>query len=55
MNSSHRPSSTELIEKLKENKGNFTAVEKFYEVTDNAVRKWCKLYKISDKSKDYKS
>lgn len=55
MNSSHRPSSIELIEKLKENKGNFTAVGKFYEVTDNAVRKWCRLYKISDKSKDYKS
>lgn len=50
-----RPSYEELINKLKENKGNFTAVGKFYEVTDNAVRKWCRLYKISDKSKDYKS
>ena len=36
-----RPSYEELINKLKENKGNFTAVGRFYEVTDNAVRKWC--------------
>lgn len=50
-----RPPYEELVNKLKENKGNFTAVGKFYEVTDNAVRKWCRLYKISDKSKDYKS
>lgn len=50
-----RPPYEELVNKLKENKGNFTAVGRFYEVTDNAVRKWCRLYKISDKSKDYKS
>ena len=43
----------ELIIKLKENKGNFTAIGRFYGVTDNAVRKWCRLYQISDKSKDY--
>ena len=49
-----RPPYEELINKLKENKGNFTAVGKFYGVTDNAVRKWCKLYQISNKSKDYK-
>ena len=48
-----RPSYEELIIKLKENKGNFTAIGRFYGVTDNAVRKWCRLYQISDKSKDY--
>ena len=49
-----RPPYEELVNKLKENKGNFTAIGRFYGVTDNAVRKWCRLYKISDKSKDYK-
>lgn len=55
MNSSHRPSSTELIEKLKEFKGNFTKVGKLYDVTDNAVRKWCKFYKIDYHSSEYKN
>lgn len=49
-----RPSYEELITILKENKGNFTAVGRLYNVTDNAVRKWCKLYQIDFHSEDYK-
>lgn len=46
-NGSKRPSSEELIIKFKE-LVSFVAVGKFYGVTDNAVRKWCKLYEILD-------
>lgn len=51
--SKNRPSYEELIVILKSLHGNFTKVAEKYGVTDNAVRKWCKLYKISDKSHDY--
>ena len=33
---------------------NFSIVAKKYNVSDNAVRKWCRRYGLSDKSKDYK-
>lgn len=33
---------------------NFSIVAKKYNVSDNAVRKWCRQYGLSDKSKDYK-
>jgi transposase-like protein len=33
---------------------NFSKVAEKYNVSDNAVRKWCKQYGLSDKSKDYK-
>jgi transposase-like protein len=36
----------ELIEKIDELKNNISAVGRYYGVTDNAVRKWCSLYKI---------
>ena len=42
-----RPSVFELIEKFKELK-NFVQVGKFYNVSDNAVRKWCSFYGILD-------
>lgn len=48
------PSKDELINMLKENGGNFTSVSKIFNVSDNAIRKWCRKYKISDKSSDYK-
>lgn len=43
---SKRPSVLELIDKIKELNNNMSAVGRFYGVSDNAVRKWCKLYKI---------
>lgn len=47
-----RPDKETLIKELKES--NFTQVGKKYGVSDNAVRKWCKNYGLSTKSKDYK-
>lgn len=43
-------------EKLKKilKKYNFTKVGKMYNVSDNAVRKWCKKYGLSTHIKDYK-
>ena len=43
-----------LLEKLKEFKGNFSKAGRFFEVSDNAVRKWCKSYGLPTHSKDYK-
>lgn len=52
-NGSKRPNVFELINKFKEFKS-FVQVGKFYGVTDNAVRKWCKLYNLPIKSKELK-
>lgn len=49
-----RPNIEELFNMLNSNNGNFTKVAKHYGVSDNAVRKWCKYYKLPSKSKDYK-
>ena len=46
-NGSKRPEKEELIIKFKE-LGSFVQVGKYYEVSDNAVRKWCKYYDIID-------
>lgn len=43
---SKRPPVLELIDKLKELNNNKSAVGRYYGVSDNAVRKWMKLYKI---------
>lgn len=50
----NRPLKEELYNKIVELKGNFTQVGKFYQVSDNAVRKWCKNYDLPFHSKDYK-
>ena len=47
-----RPSAEELESLLKQS--NFTAVGKMFGVSDNAIRKWCRGYGLSDKAKDYK-
>lgn len=54
-NLKQKPCKNELQNILFENKGNFTKVGKIYNVTDNAVRKWCKLYQLSTYSIDYKN
>lgn len=52
-NGSKRPDVFELINKFKKFKS-FTQVGSFYGVSDNAVRKWCKLYNLPIKSKEMK-
>lgn len=47
-----RPSPQELKKELQES--SFVGVGKKYGVSDNAIRKWCKSYGMSTKSKDYK-
>jgi group I intron endonuclease len=47
-----RPSSSQLENELRES--NFMQVGKKYGVSDNTIRKWCKLYGMSTKAKDYK-
>lgn len=47
-----RPSAEQLVEDLKTS--NFTKVGEKYGVSDNAIRKWCLFYGLSNKSKDYK-
>lgn len=43
----NRPNVFELIENFKELKS-FVQVGKFYNVSDNAVRKWCEFYNITN-------
>lgn len=47
-----RPTAEELSELLKHN--TFVGVGRMYGVSDNAIRKWCRSYGLSDKAKDYK-
>ena len=50
-NSSNRPSILELINCFRQHK-TFTKVAKVYGISDNGVRKWCRLYKIPDTSNE---
>ena len=50
--SATRPSKEKLKELLIAS--SFRAVGKLYDVSDNAIRKWCKAYDMSTSSKDYK-
>ena len=43
---SKRPPVMQLLEKYNELDGNLCALGRFYNVSDNAIRKWLKLYKI---------
>lgn len=47
-NSRNRPSVIELIEVLDKYNYNLVQTSKHYNLSDNAIRKWCKLYKILD-------
>ena len=48
----NRPSKEDLYNQLCDS--SFVAVGKKYGVSDNAVRKWCRIYGLSDKASDYK-
>lgn len=45
-NNRNRPSREELKEKLIELKHNLCAIGRFYKVSDTAIRKWIRLYKL---------
>lgn len=47
-----RPSKEELYDLLTKN--SFVAVGKMFNVSDNAIRKWCKNYNIPSKASEYK-
>lgn len=49
----NRPNAEELLNIMKQNNGNFTAVGRLFGVSDNAIRKWCENYGMSRSSKDY--
>ena len=45
-----RPSREQLKEEIRNN--SFLALSKKYEVSDNAIRKWCKVYNLPYKKRD---
>ena len=49
-----RPNKEELEKYLFSINGNFTEAGKFYGITDNTIRKWCKSYNLPTHSLDYK-
>lgn len=51
---SNIPNKEILFQDLCNNQGNFTVVGKMYQVSDNAIRKWCIKYGIPSRSSDYK-
>lgn len=52
--SGKKPPKDELQQILQENKGNFVSVGKLFNLSDNAIRKWCKSYDLPTHSKEYK-
>lgn len=48
-----RPDKENLFKLLSENEGNFTEIGRQFNVSDNTIRKWCKLYGLPHHSKDY--
>ncbi len=51
----NRPDKDNLFLLIKTYKGNFSKIGKIFNVTDNAIRKWCKSYNLPYHSKDYKN
>ena len=49
-----RPTKEELFNLLELHKGNFTEISRLYNVTDNAIRKWCRFYNIPSHTSDYR-
>lgn len=48
-----RPSKEELFNLLCQHNGRFTKIAKLYNVTDNAIRRWCKYYNLPSHTSDY--
>lgn len=49
-----RPEALALYNYLCSIQGNFSEASRYYGVSDNAIRKWCRAYGIPHKSSDYK-
>lgn len=49
-----RPSKEDLYQYLLSINGNFTEAGRHFNVSDNAIRKWCKYYNLPSHSIDYK-
>lgn len=49
-----KPSKENLLHICQKYKGNFTEIGKIFNISDNAVRKWCKTYNLPYHSSDYK-
>ena len=49
-----RPSKEELFNLLYQSNGHFTKIAKLYNVSDNAIRKWCKYYNLPIHTSDYR-
>ena len=47
-------SKEQVVSSLTNNKGNFTKASKEFNMSDNALRKWCSRYKLPTHSKDWK-
>jgi len=43
-----------LVESLNRNKGNFTRASREFDMSDNALRKWCRKYSLPTHSRDWK-
>ena len=50
-----RPSKEELFNLLYQCNGHFTKIAKLYNVSDNAIRKWCKYYNLPIHTSDYRN
>jgi group I intron endonuclease len=48
-----RPSKEELFNLLCQYNGHFTNIAKLYNVTDNAIRRWCRDYDLPSHTSDY--
>lgn len=51
---SYRISKDDIITSLTKNKGNFTKSSKDFDLSDNALRKWCRKYSLPTSSKYWK-
>ena len=49
-----RPLKDELESLLNAHNGNFSAIGRIYQVSDNTIRKWCRDYDLPSRTKDYK-
>ena len=48
------PTKEDLRNIIEQYNGNFTQIAKIFNVSDNAVRKWCKKYNLCFHTADYK-
>jgi len=52
---SHRIPKNDIIKSLTKSRGNFTKSAKEFNISDNALRKWCRKYKLPSRSSQWQS